>query len=249
MQRALPVFRWGFIGPSRPKGAVQAGSGYRFHLIVPSNVMLVQTGLVGLDDYTKEGVDRAIQSYWECVDLLAKERVNVIILGGAPISAQLGRERVRGLLDETKKKTGITADSTLESAIDGMNHLGVKRLSIGSRWADEVNQGLVNYLQSGGIEITNLFGRGHWAADTAKLSFEDRLQLAMDVAVEAAEKAPDAQGVLVPGGAIAEHTIVPVEEKYGKTVFTNYNTEVWNNLIRTKVIPPIQGWGRLLATV
>src|SRR2546428_10801414 len=150
MQRVTPVFRWGFIGPGRP-GPVHVGAGYRFYQIVPTSVMLVSTGLVGLDDYTKDGVDRAIQSYWDCVDLLAKQRVDVIILGGAPISAQLGRERVRALFDETKKRTGIPADGTLESAIDAMNHLGIKKLSIGSRWADEVNQGLVNYLQSGGI--------------------------------------------------------------------------------------------------
>lgn len=248
MQQALPIFRWGFIGPSRSSGPVQVGTGYRFYRIVPTNVMLVHTGLVGLDDYTKDGVNRAIESYWECVDLLVKERVNVIILGGAPISAQLGRARVRSLLDDTKKRTGITADSTLESAIDAMNHLGVKRLSIGSRWADEVNQGLRDYMRDGGIDVVAVFGRGHWSADTRKLTFEDRLQLALDVAQEAAEKAPAAEGVLVPGGAIAEHTIVPVEEKYGKVVFTNYNTEVWNNLVRPGVIPPIQGWGKLLAT-
>ncbi len=88
-QRVTPVFRWGFIGPGRP-GPVHVGAGYRFYQIVPTSVMLVSTGLVGLDDYTKAGVDRAIQSYWECVDLLAKQRVDVIILGGAPISAQLG---------------------------------------------------------------------------------------------------------------------------------------------------------------
>ena len=82
MQRVTPVFRWGFIGPSRP-GPVHVGAGYRFYQIVPTNVMLVSTGLVGLDDYTKDGVDRAIQSYWECVDLLAKQKVDVIILGGA----------------------------------------------------------------------------------------------------------------------------------------------------------------------
>lgn len=248
MERALPVFRWGFIGASRFSGAVQVGANYRFYRFVPTNVMVVTTGLVGMGDYTKEGVDRAIESYWECVDLLVKERVDVIVLGGAPVSAQLGRPRVQELFDETKRRTGITADGTLESAIAAMDHLGVKRLCVGTRWADEVNDGVRGYLQDGGIEVVDLFGRGYWSTDMRQFSFEERLQLELDVAREAASKSPTSQGVLLPGGVIAEHTIVPIEAEYGKTVFTNQNTEVWNNLVRPGVIPPIQGWGKLLAT-
>ena len=243
----MPIFRWGFIGPSRA-GAVQVGTSYRFYRIVPTNVMMLSTGLVGLGDYTKEGVNRAIQSFPECADLLAKEGADVIIFGGAPISAQLGRDRVRDLLEETTKRTGIPTSSTLESAIAAMDHLGVKKLTIGSRWAEEVNEGLRAYFADGGIEVVGGVGRGHWAADMAKFTLEERLQMALEVAHEAAESAPDADGVLVPGGVIAEHTIVEVEEKHGKSVFTNYNTEVWHTLVHTQVIPPIQGWGRLLAT-
>ena len=247
MERAMPIFRWGFIGPGRA-GAVQVGPAYRFYRIVPTEVMMISTGLVGLGDYTKEGVDRAMESYWECVKLLAKEGANVIVLGGAPIAAQLGRKRVRDLLDETTRRTGIPTSSTLESALAAMDHLGVKRLAIGSRWAEEGNQGLRGYMADGGIEVVAMTSRGHWFADTHEMSFEERCQLSLDVAHEAAMAGPAAEGVLLPGGNIAEHAIVPIEEQYGKTVFTNYNTEVWHTLVHTAVIPPIQGWGKLLAT-
>lgn len=247
MQRAMPIFRWGFIGPGRA-GPVQVGPGYRFYRFVPTSVMMVQTGLVDLGDYTQEGVNRAIKSFRECVDLLVDRGVDCIVLGGAPISAQLGRARVRELLDETTKRTGILTSSTLESAIAGMNHLNVRKLSVGSRWADEVNQGLKNYLGEGGIDVVYNTALGHWAADTAKISFQDRLQLELDLGEKAAQMAPEADGVLLPGGAMAEHAIVPVEEKYGKATFTNYNTEVWHTLIHPGVIPAIEGWGRLLAT-
>ena len=247
MQRAMPIYRWGFIGPSRG-GAVQVGPGYRFYRLVPPEVMMVTTGLVGLGDYTKEDVDRAIQSYWECVDLLVNEKVNVIVFGGAPISAQLGRKRVLELLDETKKRTGLAVSSTLESAIEAMNHLGVKRLVIASLFAEPVNQAFRSYFEDGGIEVLAVPGRGLWATEFNKLTFEERLQLQLDMGEEAAELAPAADGVLIPGGSVAEVAIVPIEEKYGKTVFTNYNTEVWATLVRPRVIPPIQGWGKLLAT-
>ena len=151
------------------------------------------------------------------------------------------------MCEETTRRTGIPADGTLESAVAAMNHLGVTRVSVGSRWADEVNDGLRAYLADGGIEVVDLFGRGYWSEDMRHFGWEERLDLELEVAREAAEKSPTAEGVLLPGGVIAEHTIVPIEEEYGKTVFTNNNTLVWNNLVRTGVIPPIQGWGKLLA--
>ena len=39
MERAMPIFRWGFIGPGRA-GAVQVGPAYRFYRIVPTEVMM-----------------------------------------------------------------------------------------------------------------------------------------------------------------------------------------------------------------
>ena len=37
-----------------------------------------------------------------------------------------------------------------------------------------------------------------------------------------------------------------LEEEFGKPTFTNMSAEVWNDLVRPGIIPPVQGWGRLL---
>ena len=59
----------------------------------------------GLENYTEEGVEKAVKNYWTCVDRLAKERVDHIIFSGAPISAMLTRPRVLELLREMKQRT------------------------------------------------------------------------------------------------------------------------------------------------
>lgn len=46
----------------------------------------------------------------------------------------------------------------------------------------------------------------------------ERLQIQLDMRQEAAELAPAAEGVLIPGGSVAEVAIVPIDEKYGKVV-------------------------------
>jgi maleate cis-trans isomerase len=246
IQRLLPRFRYGVINPRAP-GKVQRGLSYQFYRIVPPDVMEISTGL-GLDDYAPEAVEKAISSYWDCVHALVEAKVDVIILGGVPISVRLGRARLVDLLNETRKKTGIGVDAPLEALIAAMNHLRLKTVAIGSRWADSVNDALIAYLKVADIEVAGITKRNQSATDAAGMSFEEGLQTALDVAREAAAIAPSAQAVFVPGAAaMSLHVIPAIEEECGKSTFTNLSLEVWNNLVRPGIIPPVRGWGHLLA--
>jgi maleate cis-trans isomerase len=80
------------------------------------------------------------------------------------------------------------------------------------------------------------------------MTLEQGLDLALDVGREAAKIAPEAEAISVPGGAaMSLHVIPALEEEFGKPAFTNMSVEVWNQLVRPGIIPPVQGWGRLLA--
>ena len=246
IQRLLPRFRYGLINPRAP-GKVQRGLSYQFYRIVPPDVMEVATGL-GLDDYAPEAVEKAISNYWDCVHALVQEKVDVIVLGGVPISVRLGRPRLRELLAETKAKTGIPADAPLEALIAAMNYLGLKKVVIGSRWGDNVNEAIIRYLQDGGVEVAGITKRNQNAVDAAAMSFEEGLETALDVGREAARLAPQAEAVFIPGAAaMSLHAITAVEEEFGKPAFSNLSLEVWHNLIRPGIIPPVRGWGRLFA--
>jgi hypothetical protein len=70
----------------------------------------------------------------------------------------------------------------------------------------------------------------------------------MKSASAAARSFPRAEAISVPGGAaLSLHVIPALEEEFGKPAFTNLSTEVWNDLVRPGIIPPVKGWGRLLA--
>jgi maleate isomerase len=243
----LPRFRYGVIHPRSGEG-LQRGPGYQLYRLVPLDIMELSVGL-GLENYTADGVEKALANYWNCVESLARENANVIIFGGAPISGVLGRRRVVDLLRQTKEKTGIPADAPLEALIAAMKHLGLKTLVIGSRWADPVNQAMIAYLADGGIEVVGITKRNQWASDAFAMSLEEGLRVALDVGREAARLAPEADAIAVPGGAAMSLHIIPaLEEEFGKPAFTNMSVEVWNDLVRPGVIPPVNGWGRLLAT-
>ena len=246
IRRLLPRFRYGLINPRAP-GKVQRGLSYQFYRIVPPDVMEVVTGL-GLDDYAPEAVERAISNYWDCVHALALEKVDVIVLGGVPISVRLGRSRLRQILAETQEKTGIPTDAPLEALITAMHHLGFRKVVIGSRWGDDVNGALIRYLKEGGVEVVGITKRNQNAVDAAAMTFEAGLETALNVGREAARLAPDAQVVFIPGAAaMTLHAICAVEEEFAKLTVTNLSLEVWHNLVRPGIIAPVRGWGRLLA--
>jgi maleate cis-trans isomerase len=246
IEKILPRFRYGVIHP-RAHEDVQRGPNYQLYRLVPLDVMEISTGL-GLENYTAEGVEKAIANYWTCVENLAREKADFIVFGGAPISAVLGRSRVLELLQKTKEKTGITADAPLEALIAAMKHLGLNTLTIGSRWADKVNDAIVRYLEAGGIKVVCITKRNQWAAEAFAMTLEQGLSLALEVGREAARSSPEAHGIAVPGGAaMSIHVIPALEEEFGKPAFTNMSAEVWNDLVRPGIIPPVQDWGCLLA--
>ena len=246
ISKLLPRFRYGVIQP-RANEEVSRARSYQLYKLLPLDFIEIATGL-GLENYTEEGVEKAIKNYWTCVDRLVKEKVDHIIFSGAPISAVLTRTRVLDLLKQTKEKTGITADAPLEALIAALKHLGLANIAVGSRWADKVNNAIIQYLKEGGIQVLGITKRNQWASDSFAMSLEEGLAMALEVGREAARTWPEAQAISIPGGAaMALHVIPAIEDEFGKPAFTNMSTEVWNDLVRPGIIPPVQGWGKLLA--
>jgi hypothetical protein len=119
VQPFLPRFRYGMIQPRSHEGR-QRGAGYQFYRLVPLDVMEFSS-VLGIENYTLAAVEKALGNYWNCVNALASEKVDLIIIGGAPVSAALGRTRMLDLIKETKEKTGIAVDAPLEAMIAAMN--------------------------------------------------------------------------------------------------------------------------------
>jgi arylmalonate decarboxylase len=216
--------------------------------LLPADIKTISCS-IEIADYTAAGVDEAIRGrYWSCVDELVKRGANSITLAGFPIASQLGRPRVLALAQETTAKTGVAADSHAEASIDALRHLGMQRIAIASRWSEELNAKLVAYLTAAGIEVLTVTSAGQWAQRAFSMSIEEGVKLAFQLGREAMRKAPQADGLLLPGGAWRSLAAVPIlEEDFGKPVVTNPIAQVWR-LIARGIAPPVQGWGRLLAT-
>ena len=240
-----PPYHWGVIAPARGEEAGETNS--RTESLLPPEVITL-SNILGIRDYTSEGVEEAMARYPDCVRDLVSRGAQRVCLNGIPISVQLGRPRVLELIENSPKHFGVSGDTAGEAAVAGMKHLGVSKIAVGSRWADEVNNALIRYLADAGIEVLTMTSRGQWAQQAFSMSFEMGVRLAFELGREAMRQAPQAEALFLPGGAWRPLAAIPIlEEDYGKPVFTNKNTRVWR-LIHNDIAPPVEGWGRLLAT-
>ena len=236
---------WGVIAPRRGEAADEEGSYYE-PLLPPEVVTL--SNVLGITDYTVDSINEAMARYPDCVRDLADRGAQRVCLNGIPISVQLGRPRVLELMETTQRDFGVQGDTAGEAVVAAMGHLGVRRIAVGSRWADEVNNALIEYLADADIEVVAMTTRGQWARQAFDMSVEMGVKLAFELGREAMRSAPQADALFLPGGAWRPLPAVPIlEEDYSKPVFTNGNTRAWR-LIHDRIAPPVAGWGRLLST-
>jgi hypothetical protein len=240
-------YRLGSIGPTAFDLREGPGNGTQQEPLLPAYVTQVSIGL-GIKDYTIEGVETAIGNYWNCIEALVSRRVQRTVQGGWPIAAQLGRARLLDILKETNERTGLFADADSEATVAAMHHLGVTRIAVASRWAGQLNEALTRFLNDAGIEVLAMTTEGQWAAEAFGMSIEQGVKLAIKLGREAMRAAPEAQGLLLPGGTWRSLAVIPcLEEDFGRPVFTNPTGAVWR-LIHDGIAPPVEGWGRVLAT-
>ena len=240
-----PSYCWGVIAPAR--GDETGDASPQSESLLPPEVVTL-SNVLGIEDYTVQGVEDAMGRYADCVQDLVSRGAQRVSLNGIPISVQLGREKVLELIEETQNTLGVPGDTAGEAVVAAMHHMGVSKIAVGSRWADQVNEALIRYLDHAGIEVLTVTSRGQWAQQAFSMSIAMGVKLAVELGREAMRQAPQADALFLPGGAWRPLPAVPIlEEDYGKPVFTNGNTRAWR-LIHDGIGPPVSGWGRLLET-
>ena len=240
-----PSYCWGVIAPAR--GDETGDASPQSESLLPPEVVTL-SNVLGIEDYTVQGVEDAMGRYADCVQDLVSRGAQRVSLNGIPISVQLGRQRVLELIEDTRNTLGVPGDTAGEAVVAAMHHMGVSKIAVGSRWADQVNEALIRYLDHAGIEVLTVTTRGQWAQQAVSMSIEMGVKLAFELGREAMKQAPQADALFLPGGAWRPLPAVPIlEEDYGKPVFTNGNTRAWR-LIHDGIAPPVSGWGRLLET-
>ncbi len=244
IQRLAPRYRYGVIAPGT--GGLQRGVDYQFYRLVPHDVMQITLGL-GVRDYSTANVQQAMAAFWSCTQTLADEGADSIMLSGVPVSAGLGRARILELMEEVPARHGVPFAATLEAIVAALRFLGTPRIVLASRFPADANAAIARYLAEAEIDVVASTERDLSLGQARELSLEAGMQLALDVGREAAALAPEAQAVLIPGGAtLSLHAVPALEAELGKPVVVNLSAEIWHALMRAAIVPPVDGWGCLV---
>jgi maleate cis-trans isomerase len=241
----LPRLRYGVILPGT--GGVQRGIDYQFGRLVPNDVMQIGVG-IGIRDYSAASVQAAMDAFWSCVESLVDEGATSITLSGAPVSAGLGRERILELMREVPRRFGVPFHATLEAIVSGLQFLNAKKIAIGSRFPAAANAAIGEYLAQADVQVLQSTSRDISLLQARQLSMEDGMRLALEVGREALTHCPDADALLLPGGAtLSLHAIPALEAEFGKPTLINLSAEIWSALIQPGHVPPVESWGCLVA--
>lgn len=225
---------------------------YQFYRVAPEGMMLVTTGL-NLREYSLAAVEENLPTLWDRFDLLAKKKVDRIALSGVPVASALGRTRMREILAEAERRTGLPCDTDLEAHIATLKYLGAAEIALATRWPDAVNQMLTQYLADAGIKVLACRSRARTLdANKYSVAAEDH-QLALDLGREVLRAAPGAKALLMPGGLwFAIHAVPMLEAEFGKPVLLNILSTTWAALhaAGNKMLHrPDAKWGKVLASV
>jgi len=225
---------------------------YQFYRVAPEGMMLLTTGL-DLKDYTLAAVETELPTLWQRFDLLAKKKVDRISLSGVPVASALGRKKMREILAEGQKRTGIACDTDLEAHIATLQHFGATKIALATRWPESVVGALSRYLADAGIEVIAVVSRVRTLEENKHSSASADHDLALELGRQALRQAPQAQALLMPGGLWhAIHAVPMLEAEFGKPVLLNILSTTWAALHsagKRMLHRPDSRWGKVLASL
>ena len=225
---------------------------YQFYRTAPEGMMLVTTGL-NLGDYTLAAVEAELPALWQRFELLAKKGVDRISLSGVPVASALGRTKMREILGEGQRRTGLPCDTDLEAHIATLRHFGATRIALATRWPDTVNAALTRYLADAGIEVIARRSRARSLQENKEANPAADHALALELGAQVLREAPDAQALLMPGGLwYAIHAVPLLEAEFGRPVLLNILSTTWAALHAAgdrMLHRPEARWGKVLASL
>jgi arylmalonate decarboxylase len=236
-----PKHQFGYINPVQIADFIH----YQFYRIYPPDCLMVNYPL-SLQSFSTGGVDEALEKFWPAFDFLVDRQVERISQGGIPVSAYAGRPRILKMLEDAARRTAIPTTADFEESIEAIRDLGIKRLAVAAKWSPELMQKIVAYLGHAGIVPVGVHGQEHSAQQVVALRPQPSIDVALALGREAFAKMPDADGLLLAGGAWLVMQAVPMlEAEFGRPVVTNPGSSYWAGL-RQAGLKPNSGFGQLI---
>jgi maleate cis-trans isomerase len=237
-----PEYLFGHMSPLMAKD----NRNHEASQVFPANAGILCYPL-NLKAFSGAAVDQALGSFWAALDFLSDHKVRRIALGGIPVAALPGRKRILTLLDQARSRTDIPVTAVFEDVIEAFKALGTRRIAVAAKWDKPLMGAVADYLADAGITVVGESAKPHTAEQVLQIGEAEGTEMAIELGRQAFRSTPDAEALLVAGGAWRSLDSVPVLEKeFGKPVINNSGAEFWASMKRFGLRSPNLGWGRLI---
>src|SRR3989304_9139462 len=233
--------RIGSIDPSR--GEIFT---YEFYQIVPKDIVLIQTA-VNIKQLTVEELERGLGELDRAAELMAREEVDVLTVGGSPIIALKGVGSDKEISARREAATKIPTICGFTAVVEALQTLSIKKVAVATVYKDEQNKRHKSFLEGSGFEVPNIKGMQiDVPSENAKLPSYASYRLAKEVFLEA----PDSDGIYISCSRWQTAlNIEKLERDLKVPVVTNSQARIWSCLKRIHVGEVAPGFGRLFETL
>ncbi len=215
--------------------------------VVPDGIDITCVSLT-IQKLTDDNMDEALDGMERAAKQLANFDVDVIYQGGVPPVVACGPGFANQLADRISQACGLPVITDMSAVIGAMRALKLRTLAMATPFRPFINERLVKYLASEQITVMHDKALGiERNTEIRRLPIPVEYNFARKAYLEC-EKHPD--GIYIPcGGWGSIHNVELLERDLDTTVVTWMNAWIWSAMKRGKVAGPIQGYGKLLASL
>ena len=190
----------------------------------------------GMEDRTQAYVD----SLPAVAPVLGAVNPAIVALAFTAASYSNGFAREAALADRIASLTGSPALTAAQAILAALEHLGVKRLALGTPYPESISAMGRAYWEAGGLTVVG-YARLTGVTNIYDESEERAYRLARQADV------PDADAVLLSGTGLPTIGVLELLERdLGKPVVSSNQALLWRALRMAGVREPVPGFGRLL---
>jgi len=191
---------------------------------------------------TPEELEAMIDHVPKCVELLSHARMDVYAFGctGGSLMGGLGYDqRIIKIIED---KTSKPATSTSTAVLQGLQELGISRISVVTPYEDWLNEKLKSFLTANGVAVLALKGLGIRQGEAiAGQSPEAIYRLSREV------DRKESQAIFVSCTNMrALEVLEKIEEDLGKPAISSNQATFWAMLRLARLKEPVPGYGSLL---
>jgi maleate isomerase len=172
--------------------------------------------------------------------LLAMVKPTVMVMAHTATSYTMGKAGEAVIVERIERATGTRFITAFGSVIAALGHLGAKRVAVGTPYDENATLQCKANLEAYGLQVAS-YGRLRNVTNIYDETPDRAYALARQV------DTGDADAVFLSGVGMPTIAVLDaLESDLGKPVISSASSMMWNALRVSRVVAPIEGYGRLL---